>query len=204
MLTDRARSMTRGIVEPLAQVIDRAGLTPNMVTVIGMLLHLLVAVLLGRGHFAAGGIVLFVAAGIDGLDGTLARQTGRVSPFGAFLDSTLDRISEVLTFFGLVLYLAWGSFGAGGPPYSAALVYAAATGSMMVSYARARSETIGRGTTVGWMSRMERMALMVFGLLIGWVAPVLWIIAIGAWLTTAHRVHDVWRQSRPAGRDEPT
>ena len=202
MFTDRARTMTRGVVEPLAYAIGRVGLTPNGVTLIGMSLHVLVAALLALGYFAVGGALLFIASGIDGLDGTLARLTGKTTPFGAFFDSTLDRISEVLTFLGLILYLDWRAVDPSTALYSPALVYAAATGSLMVSYSRARAEGIGSSTKVGFMGRMERMALVVLGLVTGWIGPVLWAVVIGTWLTTAYRVYDVWRQSRPRGRDE--
>lgn len=196
MFTDRARTLTAGIVNPIAHALGRMGVTPNLLTVAGTVFHVGVMLLLAEGEFVIGGLLLFVAAGIDGLDGTLARQTGKVSLFGGFLDSTFDRISEIITFFGLVLYLEWTapSAGAAAHTYSSALVFTAATGSLMVSYSRARSESIGRGTKVGILGRMERMFLLVFGLVIGWITPILWIIAIGTWITTAWRIYDVRRQ----------
>lgn len=201
MFTDRARAMSRGIVVPVALALGRAGMTPNAITVLGTALHVIVAWLLGHGRFAMGGVMLCVAAGVDGLDGTLARQTGQTTPLGAFLDSTLDRISEILTFLGLIAYAEWGARATGGPPLSASLVFLAASGSVMVSYARARSEGIGKGTKVGLLGRFERMAILVVGLLIDHVEIALWLIAIGSWLTTGFRIYDVWRQSRKAGAE---
>ncbi len=212
MFTDRARALTQGIVNPIAHTLGRFGLTPNLLTVAGTLFHVVVMALLAMGQFVAGGLLLFVAAGIDGLDGTLARQTGRVSAFGGFLDSTFDRISEIITFAGLILYLEWTapSSGAAAPAFSATLVFAAATGSIMTSYSRARSESIGKSTKVGFLGRMERMFLLFLGLVTsGLVASsvtlVLWIIAIGAWVTTAWRIYDVWRQcaGEAAGEGKP-
>lgn len=203
MLTDRARVWTRGIVEPIVDLLVRIGLTPNAVTVIGTLLHLLVAWLLAEGRFVGGALMLFVAAGVDGLDGTLARKTGRASPTGAFLDSSLDRISEILTFLGLLIYadrVARGAMSPGlDPMFGALAVFLALAGSLMVSYTRARSEGIGRPTKAGILGRMERMAILVIGLFTGWVTYALWIIAIGAWITTGMRIYDVLRRDAPVG-----
>ncbi len=204
MFTDRARTLSRGFVEPVALALGRIGLTPNAITFIGAALHVVVAWLLFNGRFAGGGVMLALAAGIDGLDGTLARKTGQTSSLGAFLDSTFDRISEILTFLGLVAYAEWGARAVGGAPLSASLVFLAASGSVMVSYARARSEGIGRGTKVGLLGRMERMVILVLGLVTAQVAIALWIIAVGAWLTTGFRIYDVWRQSgRTAAETRP-
>jgi CDP-diacylglycerol---glycerol-3-phosphate 3-phosphatidyltransferase len=201
VITDKARQMSRGFVKPLALALGRVGFTPNMVTVAGSVLHLGVAALLAAGHLSLGGVGLALAAAFDGLDGTLARETGRASKFGAFLDSTLDRVSEILVFGGLLWYVQrqppatdcrWCQF-------DGLLVLLALCGSLMVSYTRARSEGIGCGTKAGLLGRLERTAILVVALLLGWLRPGLLIIAVGAWLTVAQRVTDVWRRCGAGG-----
>jgi len=181
----------------LALAVGRTGLSPNALTVIGCGLHLGVAWLLAAGHLAAGGMALVVAAAIDGLDGTLARLTGRESTFGAFLDSTLDRVSEILVFFGLLIHAQRS-----GLVIEGRLAFVALAGSIMVSYTRARSEGLDRGTKAGLFGRLERMATLVLGLLLGWLKPALWVVAVGAWLTAAHRVYDVSRRCQAREADE--
>jgi CDP-diacylglycerol--glycerol-3-phosphate 3-phosphatidyltransferase len=189
MLTPWARARSRQHVEQLAGAIARTGIGPNVLTVSGTLLHVGVAWLLAEGRLAAGAAALAGAAAFDGLDGALARATGRSSRFGAFLDSTFDRVSEVLVFLGL---LVWAQNT--GQVVQARLVLIALAGSLMVSYTRARAEGIGRGTSSGVLGRLERMLVLVAGLALGWLSLSLWILAIGSWLTTAHRVYDVWRR----------
>lgn len=187
MITDSARRATRGFLEPLARTLGRLGLTPNQLTVIGTLLHVIVAWLLATSHLFAGGIALAIAAGCDGLDGTLARLAGRAGRFGAFLDSTMDRISEILAFLGLLVYAQRNSLTIEVP-----LVLAALAGSLMVSYTRARSEGLDCGTKAGVFGRLERMVVVVVGLLTGLITPALWVVAIGAWLTVGQRIWDVY------------
>jgi CDP-diacylglycerol--glycerol-3-phosphate 3-phosphatidyltransferase len=193
MLTDRARQLTRGLVEPVARGLGRLGLTPNALTALGFVLHLGVAWLLAMGWLAAGAVGLALAAAFDGLDGTLARLTGRSSARGAFLDSTFDRMSEVAVFFGLLLFA-----NRSGLAQEVWLVYVALAGSLLVSYTRARSEGIGCPTKAGVFGRLERMAVLVVGLFFGWLTVTLWVLVLGAWLTVALRIRDVWRRCAPA------
>jgi CDP-diacylglycerol--glycerol-3-phosphate 3-phosphatidyltransferase len=201
MFTDSARVASRRFVEPMALAMGRLGLTPNGLTVIGCLLHLVILWPLATGHPGWAGVVLALAAAFDSFDGTLARVTGRASDFGAFLDSTLDRISEVIVFAGLLIYVQRSL---DGDPTLELVVLAGLAGSLMTSYARARSEAIGHGTKGGLFGRFERMALLVVGLLLaGWFGPlwislVLWLLALGAWLTTALRIRDVYRSTAEA------
>jgi CDP-diacylglycerol--glycerol-3-phosphate 3-phosphatidyltransferase len=203
MLTDSARRVTRKYVEPVAAAMGRAGLTPNGLTVIGCLLHLLVVWPLALGHLVLAALMLAFAAAFDGLDGTLARATGQASPFGAFLDSTLDRCSEVLVFAGLLLYVQrWMP----ADPWLPMVVLLGLAGSLMTSYTRARSEAIGQGTKGGVFGRFERMGLLVIGLILGawnpfFVVLTLWVLTIGAWLTVALRVLDVRQKT---ASDEPS
>jgi CDP-diacylglycerol--glycerol-3-phosphate 3-phosphatidyltransferase len=195
MITQWAREVTRPFVEPLALAVGRAGLSPNAITVIGAVAHVAVFWLLATGRLLEGAIALALAAAFDGLDGALARATDRATESGAFLDSVLDRVSEILTFGGL-LYLAIARQNTG----LALLVFAAVAGSLMVSYTRARSEGIGHGTKAGVFGRLERMAILVVGLATGWLVPALVLIAAGAWLTATQRVLDVLGR---AGASQP-
>jgi CDP-diacylglycerol--glycerol-3-phosphate 3-phosphatidyltransferase len=196
VLTASARDLSRRYVEPVALALGRLGLTPNTLTVAGCLLHLLVVWPLATGHPGWAALALAAAAAFDALDGTLARLTDSASPFGAFLDSTFDRISEILVFTGLLLYVERYR---SGDPLLALLVLLGLAGSLMTSYTRARSEAIGLGTKGGVFGRFERMLVLIIGLLLTawfgplWFALVLWVLAVGAWLTTAARVRDVAR-----------
>ena len=198
MIGERLRIWLRFVIDPAADAIARSGISPNALSIVGAAAHIGVAWLLGRGHLLAAAMLLLLTSGIDGIDGTMARRTGRVSTFGAFLDSSLDRISEVLVYLGLLLYAASGLGGASAPaPW---LVYLALTGSLMVSYVRARSEAVGHATKVGLLTRFERMSILWLGLLVGQLKPVLVIIAVGAWFTAGQRIVDVWRQIRSSDR----
>ncbi len=187
-LGTRVRSLTLGIGEALA----RAGLTPNMVTTIGLLLSLAVAVVIATGNLILGGILFLIASGFDMLDGAVARAAGTVTKFGGFLDSTLDRYSETIVLFGVLFYLLQTPDAKVG----ALLVFAATTGSLLISYARARAEAAGFHASVGLLARPERVVVLAIGLLFGQLLPALWILAIGTHLTVFMRIYHVWRITR--------
>ncbi|MCC6625834.1 MAG: CDP-alcohol phosphatidyltransferase family protein [Chloroflexi bacterium] len=191
MVKEQARSLARTLAVGLA----RTGISPNGLTVIGLLLNVAVAAVLASGHLAAGGALLLLAGAFDMLDGALARATNQTSKFGAFFDSTLDRYSELVVFFGLLLHLQATGF-----LTEAALVYAAAAGSVLVSYARARAEALGFDCEVGLLGRPERILVLAAGLLFGEVAllGVLWLLAILTNATAVQRMVHVWRLTRGA------
>lgn len=187
-LGTRVRTWTLGIGEALA----RAGLTPNMVTTIGVLLSVVVAIVIASGYLVVGGILFLIASGFDMLDGAVARAAGTVTKFGGFLDSTLDRYSETIVLFGVLSYLLQGPDATTG----ALLVFAATTGSLLISYARARAEAAGFHASVGLLARPERVVILAIGLLFGQLLPALWILAIGTHLTVFMRIYHVWRVTR--------
>lgn len=198
MIGERFRVWLRVLIDPAADLIARSGISPNALTVIGAGAHVAVAYLLAEGRLWPAAWLLLFTSGIDGIDGTLARRTGQVSTFGAFLDSSLDRISEILVYLGLLVYADRSRGGAGVPePW---LVFVALAGSLMVSYIRARSEGIGHATKVGLLTRFERMSILWLGLLAGRLPLVLGIIALGAWVTAGQRILDVRRQLRASLR----
>jgi CDP-diacylglycerol--glycerol-3-phosphate 3-phosphatidyltransferase len=164
-------------VEPLVRALDRMNVTPNQLTVFGALMVVGSAVLVGLGYFVAAGVVFLVGSAVDMLDGSLARMAQKVTPFGAFFDSTLDRASE-----GAVLAAIAYQFAEQGRTVDVAFVVVALTGSILVSYTRARAEALGLECKVGLMSRPERVLLITVGLLFSVLLP--YVIYVLAALTT--------------------
>lgn len=171
------------------------GLSANLLTVVGLLLNAAVAVVIGMGQPQLGGILLLVASAFDMLDGAVARATNSTTAFGGFLDSTLDRYSEVVIFAGLLVYLLH----TGDAYLGSLLIFASVTGSLLISYARARAEAVGYSASVGLVARPERVILLAICLIIGQPMVALWILAITTHVTAATRIVHVWRQStRPS------
>ena len=184
-MLDRIRPFGRRVAEWPARVLARMGLTPNAITIVGLLLNVGVAAVLASGQPVLGGVLVLVANAFDMLDGALARVTGKASRFGAFLDSNIDRYAEALIFLGIGAWL----FTLGDGSLLLA-VYAATVGSMMVSYARARAEGLGVGGEIGLLPRPERLILLSIGLIFhGYLlAPVLWILAVFTNITAIQRI----------------
>jgi CDP-diacylglycerol--glycerol-3-phosphate 3-phosphatidyltransferase len=182
----------RGFTLRIGEILARLGLTPNSLTAIGLALNALAAVIVASGHLVPGGVLLLIASGFDMLDGAVARASGTVTRFGGFLDSTIDRYSEALVLGGVLVYiLSTDDYRLG-----AVLVFAAAVGSLMISYARARAEAAGWKASVGLLARPERVLVLSLGLLTGHVIPALWFLAIGSHVTVITRMVHVWRLSR--------
>ncbi len=196
-LTDRARKYGQVVLDPTARAVARTGVTPNTLTLIGLLLNVGVAAVLAAGYLTLGGVLLIFTAAFDALDGTLARMTGQQSKFGAFFDSTLDRYSEAVIYGGLLYYYVEQ-----GARTEVVLVYAAIIGSLMVSYARARAEGLGLECKVGLLTRFERFVVLCAGLVLGLVTLALWLVAIFANLTATQRIVHVWRTTREATTTE--
>lgn len=195
MLTDRVRQWSRGIINPVVQLVSRTGVSPNGVTVIGFLLMVVVGLVLWQGYLRLGAILLIVAAFFDAIDGALARMQDRVTPFGAFFDSTLDRFAEAAVFLGILMY-----FLGQGASTELILTYVAIVGSLMVSYTRARGEGLGVSIRGGLLSRLERMAILFFFLLLKQPSIALWILAPLTNLTALQRIWLTWRAMQ---EDEP-
>ena len=177
-----ARRLLRAYIEePVAKTLARLGVSPNVITLAGLVGACGSAYLLGAGSLAWGGVVMLAAGVLDLFDGAVARLTGRASKFGALLDSTADRVSEAVVLLGLlVFYLNEPS------TLGAALTFAAMVGSMMVSYVRARAEGLGVHWTGGVMTRPERVAVLGAAAIVGqwWGPAVLAALAVIAALTT--------------------
>lgn len=190
MLTDLVRKWARVLLEPLARFINRTGISPNLLTVMGFVLMVGVAYVLATGHLRIGGVLIVVAGTFDALDGALARLAGRKSRFGAFLDSTVDRLSEAVIYLGLLVHYTQH-----GGRQESFLIYATIVGSLMVSYARARAEGIGIECKKGILTRFERVAVLVAGLVLDQMCIALWILAILSNFTALQRMYHVWRDT---------
>jgi len=192
MLAKYVRPLLSIPVAKLVEWMQGAGVTPNMVTYAGFLLTIVSAIILGTGAFRIGGFVLWTAAMFDMLDGSLARATNQSSVFGAFIDSTLDRYSESVTFLAMVYYYS----AVPGSRMQLVLIFIILVGSLMVSYTRARAEGLNVKVTEGWLQRPERLTLLITGLILGSyiLNPILWFMAIFTNLTALQRVYEVyWR-----------
>jgi CDP-diacylglycerol---glycerol-3-phosphate 3-phosphatidyltransferase len=189
-LTDWLRVQAAVVTHPVAGFLGRLGFHPNTVTIIGFLLTVGVAVVLAVGRTGLGGVLLMITSSVDALDGALARVLGAKSRFGAFLDSTLDRLSEGVLFLGLLVWLL-----SQGLTFEVVLLFFALLGSVMVSYARARAEGVGYTCKVGLLTRMERILLLGVGLILGWTRMTLLVLAIFTWITVLQRITHVYKVS---------
>lgn len=191
MISERIGNLVRHKILGLGRFLAKLGLTPNMLTVIGLTLNAIVAVIIGTGHPRIGGVLLLVASAFDMLDGAVARASGATSKFGAFLDSTLDRYSEAVVFGGVLVYF----LDTGDAKKGAILAFASTVGSLMISYARARAEAVGYGASVGLLARPERVILLALFLAIGHPMIALWILAVATQITAFTRIWHVYRLS---------
>ncbi|MEP6753630.1 MAG: CDP-alcohol phosphatidyltransferase family protein [Candidatus Dormiibacterota bacterium] len=196
MFTTRFEAWVRRQAEKLMTAIGRIPITPNQITVIGVALTFVAAILVANGYLRLAGIVLIVGGTFDILDGALARSTGRSYPYGAFLDSTLDRYSEAAIYIGLAVYFA-GTAG----PYQRWLLFgtaAALAGSFLVSYVRARAQSLGFVCDSGLFARPERVVVTVIGLIFGGVVlyGVVALLAMLTNFTALQRIREVWLQGR--------
>jgi CDP-diacylglycerol--glycerol-3-phosphate 3-phosphatidyltransferase len=182
------RERFRDMMSPVVDMLDSMGVNPTGVSVTGLSLSVLGALFAGYGRLATGGIILAVASICDTLDGSLARKTGKTSKFGAFFDSTADRVSEFAYFAALTLY--YSSRGSGIMIF---VTLAALAGSFLTSYARARAEGLGLECSVGILERPERIMLMIAGLIFGGriLYAVIILLAILSIVTFIQRVQHV-------------
>ena len=187
-MIDRLKAQARTGIEPVGEALARTGVSPNVLTTVGCLLNFGVAAVIALGHLNLGGALILIAGAFDMLDGALARAAKRTTTFGAFLDSTLDRYSEAAIFLGVFVEAALR-----GDLQVQLLSYAAAIGSLMVSYARARAEGLGLRSSVGLFQRPERVILLGLGLIFGLEVYALWVLAVLTNVTALHRILHVRR-----------
>jgi CDP-diacylglycerol--glycerol-3-phosphate 3-phosphatidyltransferase len=182
-------------IDRLAALLAPTGIPPNVITWAALVTNLWAGILFTTGRFAAAGGMMILAGVCDLLDGPVARRQKRVSMFGAFLDSILDRYADLILFLGLLVYYAQvNRF------LYAVLAGAAMAGAVMVSYARARAESLVATGEVGFWERPERLVLMILGALSNRMPLALWILAIGPNITVVHRILSTWKQMRSSDR----
>ena len=174
----------------MAGLLAATGVPPNVITWSALVANLWAGIFFAKGRFATAGGMMILAGLCDLLDGPVARLEGRVSLFGGFLDSILDRYADLILFLGLLIYYVHVN------RFSYAfLAGAAAAGAVMVSYAKARAESLVPGPGVGFWERPERLALMILGALVNRMPIVLWILAIGPNITVIHNIIHTWQQT---------
>lgn len=181
--TDYLRLWFKWVLDPLARLFLRLGLTPNMVTMLGLLGNVVGAYFLARGELLTGGILIAVMTPVDALDGTMARLRGEASDWGAYVDSVSDRYSELIIYGGLLYH-----FLTTGDVLGGMLTFGAAAGSVLVSYVKARAEGLGYEAKVGLLTRAERYIVLAPSLVFNFVYIGLGILAVFANITAVQRV----------------
>ena len=164
---------------------------PNVLTFLGLVINIAAAYLLAVGQFRWAGVVIIGAGLFDMVDGRVARETNRVTRFGGFFDSVLDRYSDLALLMGL---LVW--YGSINRPFYVVLTALAMSACVMVSYTRARAENSIPTCKVGFMERPERVVLVILGALFSRMAPVVWVIAVLGNLTVVHRMIFTWQEAK--------
>lgn len=196
MNLDKIRCFFKGLLTPVVRLLVRIGVTPAAATVTGLAITMAASWLVYRGSFLAGGVILIAGSLFDAVDGSIARATNSSSKGGAALDSSLDRIGEILIFTAVLA-------GKAGSEHDSLLliVPAAMGGSLMVSYVRARAEGLGLDCKVGLFTRTERLVVLIAGITLAPLLPwgtglILWscaAVALGSWLTALQRLLKVTR-----------
>jgi CDP-diacylglycerol--glycerol-3-phosphate 3-phosphatidyltransferase len=179
------------VILPIVRGLALARIHPNVLTFLGLMVNGAAAALLASGRFFAAAFVIMAAGLFDMVDGRVARETNQVTPFGGFFDSVLDRYSDLVLLMGLLVYYASiDRF------FYVVLTAVVMTGSVMVSYTRARAECTIPRCKVGFMERPERVVLLIIGAVFNRMAPMLWIIAVLANVTVIHRLIYTWRETK--------
>jgi len=192
------RALPRQVTSPVVAVLAKMGVTPNMLTFAQLIGGVIAGYIISQGELLIGGIVLLLAALLDAFDGTLARTTGKATPFGGVFDSSIDRLFEGAVLGGLLWhYLETGA------KEEAMLVFVTAVGSLCVSYVRARAEVEGVSMYDGLFTRPVRIVLLAAGLVLGGLRVVLWVLAVMTLLTTAHRLFIAYQRLKDAPPKAP-
>jgi len=189
--TDKMRVWFRWYYQPIAAFLNRIGIRPNTVTLIGLAGTVGCAVLIAFGHMTWAGILLLVMGPVDAMDGALARMRNEASAWGAFVDSVTDRYSELVLFLGFLIYYMLKVNATG-----ILLAYLAAAGSVLVSYVKARADASKLDANIGLLTRVERYLVLIPGLMFNLPLAVLVIIAIFANFTALQRILRVRQDAR--------
>jgi CDP-diacylglycerol--glycerol-3-phosphate 3-phosphatidyltransferase len=185
------RESLHTVADPVGRLLLRVHVRPNQLTVMGLGVSMAAAHSFSQGRFKTAAGMLAVAGLLDFFDGSLARLAGRESAFGAFLDSVVDRYSDLVVLLGIVLY-----FERADHPAGVFFTMATLVGTIMVSYTKARAQSIGLRCEIGLMERPERMIVLIVGGLSTWLLPALIVLALLTNLTALHRIWYVWQATR--------
>lgn len=180
--TDFLRHIFHDVLFRIGSLLNRLGIRPSVITYTGLIGNIISGALIAFGELTFGGLVAFLAGPLDALDGTMARLRGEDSRYGAFIDSVTDRYSELALYSGLLIYFvrekSWQNI---------FLVFFAAVGSIMVSYIRARAESVQYEARVGLLTRVERYVVLIPGIIFQRPEISLWILAVLTHLTAIQR-----------------
>lgn len=196
-LTDVLRAVFRKLLNRSAATLDRLGVTPNMITIFGLIGTAIAAFFVYRGQLFVAAIAAAVSAAMDAFDGSLARYQGIKGPFGAFLDSTIDRYGEGLLLMGLGLYFLEIQ-----KPAMILVTGGAILGSMLVSYTRARGEAVGYTVRCGLFTRVERAIVLIFSLAAGYPEVGVVLVAVFANFTAIQRILTVVQQEKDSSGEQ--
>ena len=187
--SDKLRDWFKDLLDSLSKIFNKLGITPNTMTLIGLFGNVIASIFIAKGQLLIGGFLVLIMGPLDALDGTMARLRRDVNAFGSFLDSIADRYSELFILGGLLVFFLQSMNTLG-----CLLVYLAASGSVLVSYARAKAESVGLKAKSGLLTRVERYLVIAPSLLIQQPLIGLWIIAIFGNLTSLQRIWEVHNQ----------
>ncbi|HYL97993.1 MAG TPA: CDP-alcohol phosphatidyltransferase family protein [Blastocatellia bacterium] len=208
MISDAIGAGCKRVLDAIVRALARSRINPNLLTFTGLLINIGCAFLYGYGRFFQAGLLMILANLFDMVDGRVARERGRVTQFGAFFDSVIDRYSDIVVFVGIMLFYARDT--RDHSTLLCALTGIALVGSVMISYSRARAESLDITCKVGFLERPERVVLLIIGSLTE-VGPrsnpflykmpqVLWVLAVLSHWTVIHRIYHTWRELRESDR----
>jgi CDP-diacylglycerol---glycerol-3-phosphate 3-phosphatidyltransferase len=196
VINQKLRSGWDRLMNPVGRGLARMGLTPNWITLAGVALHIPVALLILEGSLLAAGLLAVVAAFFDSFDGAVAKARGTTSRFGALLDSTTDRIADALYFIPLAwLFAVSPDTAEHAENWVAAAAIAAMVAGFMVSYVKARAESLGFSCDVGIAERAERLIIIIISLVFDVVPAGVTLLAVLSTITFLQRLWHVWRQA---------
>jgi phosphatidylglycerophosphate synthase len=189
VIDTRVRPRVTRFLEPIGKALAGLGVTPTVMTSVGLAIVITGSVMISTGALRMGAIVVLIGSILDGLDGSVARASGTETARGAFLDSAFDRLGEIAAFAGLGVAVARET----GDEGVLLLIILAIGGAMLVPYIRSRAEVEGFNGKGGLMGRAERVLLFTVGLITGFVEPMLWIFVVLVWITALMRFIDTYR-----------
>ena len=188
--SDRMRIWFKWVLDPLAVFFNRIGLTPMIMTLLGLAGNFVGAYFVSQGQMTTGGLFMLISTPFDALDGHMARLRGEANDWGAFVDSVTDRYGELAILGGLLIY-----FAEKGDTLTASITFAAAAGTVLVSYVKARAEAVGFEAKVGFLTRVERYLVLAPALVLNQPEFAAWFIAVFANFTALQRIFHVRAQA---------